>query len=384
MPTLWPFCPTPEFTETLEWVSDVIPTYSSEQRIRASSAYRQALALNHAMNFRQWERAKLLVQLVGGGEWYVPLWHERQRVSVSAGAGSVSVNTTASDYRAGSYACLWASDEACEVVAIASVSAGSLTLTGTSSRAYDNALIMPARVAYAPDGIEGSRTVQPLVPVSAEFLVYDSEDLADASLYPTYRTYPVVTDCPRLGSGSFSERIARTVETVDNGIAAPFFDTVSDRLSRGLGLAWMPDTLADLWDLRRFLCALYGRQKAFWVPDWTRGLELTDDIAPADTTIRVRAVGLNGAAETGDLFIQTTGGTISRHQYTSVAVSGADEVLTLSAAAGVTVSIGAVRTLCLMRLCRLAQDRVEFAHRHLGRDRQMTGVMVRCDEVPFA
>jgi hypothetical protein len=383
MPSLWPFCPTPEFTEALEWASEVLSAYSAEQRIRQSSAYRQTLTLAHTMTFRQWERAKLLVKLVAGGSWYIPLWHERQRVSVSSGAASVAVDTLASDYRPGGYACLWASDEACEVVTINTVGPSSITLTGTTSRAYDNGLIMPARIAYAPDGIEGSRTVQPAVPVAAEFLVYDDTDLGDASLYPTYRTYPVVTDCPLLAGGSFSEQLARSVDSVDNAIAVPFFDAVSDRLSHSLGLAWMPDTLADLWDLRQFLCALYGRQKAFWVPDWTRGLELTDDIAPADGTIRVRALGLNGVAETGDLFLQTVSGTTSRHQYTSVAVSGDDEVLTLSGTAGVTVGISSVRTLCLMRLCRLAQNRIELAHRHLGSERQITSVMVRCDEVPI-
>lgn len=384
MPTLWPFCPAAEFTEALEWTSDVLPAYSAEQRIALTYAPRQTLNFTHAMTFRQWERAKLLMQLVSGGSWYVPLWHERQRVTVGSGAGSITVDTTASDYRASGYALLWESDEVCEVVAVNTVGASALTLTGTTSRAYTAGFVAPVRVAYCPDGLEGDRSVDPIVQSSAEFIVYDSEDLADSSLYTTYRSYPVITDRSMVGSGSFNEQIARQMDVVDNGLAVPFYDSVSDRLARSLGFAWMPSTLADLWSLRTWLHALRGRQKAFWVPDWTRGLELTDDVAPGDTTISVRAVGLNGVAETGDLMIRTTAGQLSRHQFTSVAVSGASEVLTLSGAAGVTVAMGSERTVCLMRLCRLAQDRIEFAHRYLGRDRQLTSVMVRADEVPYA
>lgn len=383
MPTLWPFCPGPEFTEALEWRSQAIRTYSAEQRIRASSSFVQTLGYSHPMTFRQWDRAKLLARSVAGGQWYVPLWYERQRVSVSAGSGSVAVNTAASDYRASGYALLWASDEACEVVAINTVNPSSLTLTGTTTLSYANGLIMPVRVGYCPDGIEGARSAEPYVPASAEFIVWDGEDLA-ASSYPAYRGYPAIPDCPMVGSGGFQESLIREVDIVDNGIAAPFFDTVSDRLSHALALAWMPDTLADLWELRTFLCSRYGQQKAFWVPDWTRGMELTDDIASADATIRIRSIGLNNAQESGDLFLRTVSGSVSRHQFTGVAVSGNDEVLTLSGTAGVNVAIADVRTLCLMRLCRLAQNRVEFAHHHRGHDRRVTSIMVHCVEVPFA
>lgn len=382
MPTLWPFCPAPEWTEALEWRSQAIRTYSSEQRIRATSTPVQTLTYSHPMTFRQWERAKLLARSVAGGQWYVPLWHERQRVTVSAGAGSVSVDTTDSDYRASGYALLWASDESCEVVTINTVGASSLTLTGTTSRAYSNGFIMPVRIGYCPDGIEGSRSAQPIVPVSAEFVIWDDEDRA-ASSYTSYRSYPAIPDCPQVGGGGFDELLIREVDMVDNGIAAPFLDTVTDRVSHSLALAWMPDTLAELTELRKFFYALYGQQKAFWVPDWTRGLELTDDIASGDTSIRIRSVGLNNAQETGDLFLKTSGGTVSRHQFTSVAVSGDDEVLTLSGTAGVTVSAGDEHTLCLMRLCRLAQNRIEFAHQYRGADQQVTSIMVRCLEVPI-
>ena len=131
---LWPFCPRADFTEALAWYTDVLPSYSAEQRIRLTNAPRQSFAYSHAFTPRQYERAKLMMQNSGAAIWYLPVWAERQRVSVGSGAGSITVDTTASDYRAGSVAMLWASDEEYELVITDAVASGSLTLAGEIDR----------------------------------------------------------------------------------------------------------------------------------------------------------------------------------------------------------------------------------------------------------
>jgi len=379
---LWPFCPRIEFTEALTWRSDVLQTWSAEQRIRLTNAPRQSLGYSHALTHRQYERAQLLMGNGGASSWDLPMWAERQRVTVSAGAGSVSVDTTASDYRAGGKALLWASDEDCELVTIDTVGASSLTLSGTTAAAYSNALICPVRTAYCLGGLDASRRPGPIIEVQTEWTVYDGKDLADSGLYGSYRSHPLVTDCPRIGDGSFDESVAVLTMVVDNGISPPCVSAARSLADRSLGMGWMPTTLAELWDLRCWLHSIRGRQKGFWLPSYTNGITLAASIAPADTTLTIRAIGLDGAAETGDLMILTTSGAQHCLRYTSVSTAGANEVLTLSAAAGITLTPAAVERICPLRFVRLAQDRVEFAHRHLGRDRQITTVMVRAEEVP--
>lgn len=382
MPTLWPFCPVESFTESLAWRSDVLRAYSAEQRIRLTDVPRRGFAIGHTLTMRQYQRAKLLAEAVGGGAYYLPLWHERQRFSCLSGATSISVDTTACEYVVDGYACLWQDDETCEIVTVSTVGASSLTLSAGAARAYSSALVMPAVVAYCRDGFDASRTVANRVSISGEWAVFAGTDVG-ASSYPTYRSYPAVTDCPRIGSGTMAERFAWPLDAVDNGLAVPYYDAALAQMSQTLSLAWMPAALADLRALREFFHAIKGRQKAFWVPDWTRGLELLSDIAPASTTITVRAVGLNVTEETGDLFIQSRSGQQHRLRYTAVATPGSSEVLTLSAAAGFTLLHEDVDFACPLRLCRLAQDRVELEHQFRGRDRQITRTQVLCDEVPI-
>lgn len=380
--TLWPFCPVPQFSESLAWSSGVLGTYEAEQRQRFTDAPRQMLAYPFAMNFRQLERAKLLMENGAAADWQIPVWAERQRITLNSGAGSIPIDTTTSDYRAGGEAMLWQSDERYEVVAVDAVNAGSLDIAGTTFYGYANGFVSPVRTARCVDGLDASRTVQKITPVSTDWIVYDNCDLSDAGLYATYRGHPVITDCPRIGDGSFNERISREQDAVDNGLATPFFDPVTNRPTRTGALGWMPRTRAELWDLRTFLHALYGRQKGFWNPTWTRGIELLSAVGPSDTSITIRSVGLNLIAEAGDLMLQTKAGVKHFLQYTSVTPSGSTEVLALSGAAGFSVAPGDVKTLCRMHFSRLAQDRIEITHQHTGRG-QISTIVVDTEEAPI-
>jgi len=380
MPTLWPFAPADVFTESLQWRSDVFPAYSTEQRARLLSAPRQTLHFPHRFTHRAYERAKLLVKAVGSGSWYAGLWHERQRVTVSAGAGTVNVTTTASEYRTGGKAILWQSDELCEVVTIDSKSGSALTLSGVTTNAYTNGVCMPCVEAYAPDGLEASHSPEPIIEGQMEFTSYSSVDLGSSG-YSSYRSHPLVTDATVIGAASITENIVQPVDQVDNGLATPFLDATLDRLNRSLGLAWLADTLAELWTIRTFLHSRYGMQKGFWVPDWTQGISLAANISAAHTTITIVAIGLNSVAEAGDILIKSAAGVMTPLQYTSVAPSGANEVLTLSGAAGINLTTAQVGSICLLRFCRFAQDRIELEHMNSG-DGIISRVVAMADEVP--
>ncbi len=380
--TLWPFCPLAKFSESLEWNSGVIQTYESEQRQRFTSAPRQMFAYSFAMTYRQLERARLLMENGAAAPWQIPVWTERQRITVAAGSGSITVNTTTSDYRAGGEAMLWQSDESYEIVTIDVVNAGSLDISGVTFGSYVNGFVCPVRTGYCVDGLDISRSAERIALVSTDWIVYDNVDLSDAGLYVTYRGHPVISDCPRIGGGSVSEQISREQDIVDNGLALPFFDPVTNRPTRTGAVGWILASMTDLWDVRTFLHSVYGRQKGFWGPSWTRGMEAVVAIAPADTTLTILAVGLNAIAEIGDLMLELQDGTKHFIQYTAVTPSGANEILTLSGAAGFTALPGDIRVLCRMHFSRLTQDRVEITHQHTGRG-QISTIMVDTEEVPI-
>ncbi len=376
--SVWPFIPRDDFIETLEWKTDVIRTYSAEQRIRLSDFPRQRFNLTHVLSPRQYQRAKLLMFNAAAGDWDLPVWAEKQTVSVSASATTITIDTATSDYRVGGKAIVWSDDETYETVTISADNGTNLTVSALSAT-YTNALCMPVRTARCVDGLSASRTVEQYTECGAEWVVYTGVDLSDDGLYSTYRSHPVCNTPAILGTSTLEERVSRIQDSVDNGMSAPYFDTASSRADVSLGVSWLRQSQSTLWSLRTFLHALYGRQKGFWLPAYTRGMTLAANVSSADTTITVQAVGLDGVLEAGDVMIQQRDGTQTFLQFTSVATSGANEVLTLSGAAGVNITKTNAQTVCLLHFVRLSQDSVQITHTN-GIGAQ---IMVACDEVPI-
>lgn len=378
---IWPFCPVPQFNESLIWNTIILSPFDSESRQSLGDSPRTIYSLPFAMSFRQYERAKLIVELNGTAPWSLPSWESRQRFSAAASATSISIDTTISDYRAGSYAILWKSDETYERVLIDTVNPSSLTLDAPTVNAYANGYCMPERTAYLLNGLEATRTVQPIVSASTEWGCYDGIDLS-SSPYPTYRSHPIITDCPRIGSNSLSDRIEWPNEMVDSSLGVPYFDTTRGRINRQTGMGWIAKNRSELWSVNRFLHACKGRRKGFWHADWTRGIELVSTIASGSTSVTIKAIGLNVAAESGDLLIKKKSGTTHYLQYTAVAPSGSNEVLTLAGTAGFSCSPSDIGTFSRMRFMRFDHDRFEINHQHTGSG-QVSTIMAQMVETPL-
>jgi hypothetical protein len=374
---VWPFIPRDEFIEALEWRSDVITTYSAEPRIRLSNVPRKRFTFEHALSPRDYQRARML--MIGGAasEWTIPHWHERLTFSASSGAVSITVDTTAAEYAVGGVAVLWDDSETYEEVTVSSVGAGSIGVSALS-RTYSGALVMPGSTGRCISGLEVSRTVDDYVSASTEWICWGGADLSNSGLYSTtYRTHPVIDDPAIIGSSAVKESITWPQGGIDTGIGEPFYDQMRSIPRVTVNAAWYYSAQSDAWALRGFLYSLYGKQKGVWVPEWTSGLSVQANITSAGTTITVLAVGLNTNHETGDIMIQTNAGAQHYFRFTSVAPSGSNEVLTLSAAAGVDIATSAIRRACLLRFARLAQDRVELFHRAPNH----TGAAVELEQV---
>lgn len=377
MPTVWPFIPRDEFSETLVWGADTLRAYSAEQRFRIGKAPRQRLNFDHALSPRQYQRARLLMYNGASSEWVIPLWYEKQTFTASSGATSITCTTAYSDFRVGGVAVLWQDAETYETVTISVVGGASLTVSALS-RTYTNALLMPGVQAYCVDGMSSERSVENYVSASIEFRVFGNVDLADGGLYGSYRSHPVISDAAVLGNRSVSEAVEWPHETLDNEVSEPYLDTTQSLSNVTQYAAWLTTTPAELWDVRSFLHSLYGKQKGFWLPAWTDGIDVMANITSGGSTITILAIGLDAVIEGGDVMVRTTAGVLHYFQFTSVAPSGSNEVLTLSAVAGVNITTAQIDRACLLHFCRLAAGEIEILHRNPGQ----ASIVVECVEVP--
>lgn len=361
MSELWPFCALEGMIEGISFKTDVIRSRDGEQRIRLTDIPRRTLNHSYRLSSQQYEQARALLRVNLPGPLWLPEWSEAVDVSVASGQTVIPVDTTIGQYYAGGSIAL-IQDAAGEVLEIDSLNDSSITLVTGPVDSYPDAILAPAFLAYAPEGMGLQHDAGSNHAAAMEWSIFEGPNLAEAMSLPTYRGEPMMNLCAKVGAGSLDEQTVRVVDAADNGIARPFFDNIYTIPTQTLGAAWMPTKGAEIMELRKWFYYLKGRQKAFWLPSWNNGIQLNANIAAAAPTIQIRRFGFAAAYGSGDLFIKTKAGLTYGIQVASSLASGSIETLTLTSPAPASISISDIDVFSLMFRVRLNADRIEFAH----------------------
>lgn len=369
--------------EGLEFRTDRLRAFSTDQRIRLIDIPRRTFNHTYRWTGVQYEKARAMLRGELPGPLMVPDWSAFSRVSVANGATSITFDNTNPAIAVTDSAVIIRRNTALdteqyEELDISGSSAAGLTLGTGVSAAYTKAIVAPLIECDAAEGFDATRTVIPVRDAQIEWRAYSGEDIADDGGAPVYRTHPVLVECSRLGDGSIQAGLVHPFDVVDNGLARPFYDTVQEQPIQQFGAAWQPQSRAEAYALRQWFHYLKGRQKAFWVPDMNRGLTLAADIANAAATISILNVGFTAGYGSGDLFLKTTAGTVYTIQVASSVDAGATETLTLTSPAPAAITVAQVDKFSLMFCVILAADRIEWLHRAVGGPK----VVVPVEEVP--
>lgn len=376
---LWPFCPLDGMLEGVEFRTDVLSAFDGEQRIRLKDTPNRTFSHSYNWTHRQYEKGRSMMRGRHPGAFSLPDWPHAFTVSANSGASAISFGNVYPFLDIGDEVAIIQSCDQYQELTITDADAFGITLQFPLSQTYSNAKLVPLLEANAAEGLQASRSVQPIVGAQVEWRSYSGADIADAGSHPTYRTYPVLTQAACIGDGAMPESILSPFDSLDNGIARPFFDTTRESPIQTLGAAWQPVSRQDRYQLRQWFYWLRGRQRAFWLPGWNRGIELLQTITNGGSTVVIRNIGFSEGYGSGDLFIRTTSGVIHTLQVASsiADTDGLTETLTLTSPSPATITPAQVETACLMFLVRLASDRIEFEHRSLVGPR----VVVSCEEV---
>jgi hypothetical protein len=374
---IWPYVVLAEYLEALEFTTDVLRARAAEQRVRLTDIPRRSFSHNYRLDPMQYERARALLRTGLPGPFWLPEWAEAVAMPVSAAQTVFNVDTTVRQYAVGGRVAVVANG-AGEVLEITDVAPGAVTVDTGPVAGHAEALVAPAFEAFAPGGMRTAHDVDGIYLSAVEWQLFEGPDWG-AGFTPssTYRGDPLLDVCAEIGDSPIQEAIERALEVVDSGIGRPYFDDVLSSAVQTLGASWMPYD-AEIMALRRWFYYLRGRQRAFWLPAWNRGVRLVANVAGGAGSIVIESIGFADAYGSGDVFFRMADGTVHTLQVGSAVDNGVTETLTLVGTAPAIVAAD-VRTSCLMFRVRLAADRIEFAH--------MAGfgarVQVPCVEVPL-
>lgn len=350
--------------EGIEFKTDVIRPFSTEQRIRLVDVPRRSFNHEYMFTPEEYERARAIMRGRHPASMDLPDWALRNTASVASGASAITFDNTYPTLTDGDRAVLLQDSGQYEEIFISGGDASGVTLSAPVEGTYRNAILAPLISAFTMDGLEVDHSSVPMRPGQAEWMCFEGTDVSDDSAFGTYRGEPLLTLVPRPGDSSFKEVISHAFEAVDSGLGVPFFDTTIETATQSLGMAWQVESRQAQWELRQLLYSLKGRQRALWLPDWNNGITLAASASNGATALIVRDFGFAEGYESGDLFIHLKSGTVITRQITeSVDNGNGTETLTISPGLPQAVAAADIATFSLLFHVRMSSDKAIWEHR---------------------
>lgn len=373
---VWPFIPQTEHRETLEWQTDVLPSFNNEQRLALRTAPRQAFSHEFQLDTYQFSKAKAIATQWAHRVYGIPVWAEATRVGpLLAGTTELMLDTSGADYRDNDIVLVWESDTHFVAAENLQVLSDRIVLKLPLEDSYQNAYVAPLRFARTPQGMSFRRNAHDITVANATFQVVQNKDLGAAVGYPQYRGKDVLTDRTILVS-DLNERISRSVDEFDNGSGPIAVDIKNSWVSSAKAITFDTLTRAQRWAARRWIHSRRGRQKAFWLPSWNPDLILLEDVGPTGAALTVRPIGYPLYYGVKDIMVQLKNGSRVFARVLSGSVdSNGNEVLSLAAQVGTGFTVADVELICFMSHVRLNTDRVEIRHTYAGRATTVVPVM---------
>lgn len=361
---IFPYPPLLEVEETLETYSQVLKAMDgSEQRIAPRPTPRQGFNFSIFLNSID-EQAKLEAMLFGWQKhyWGLPIWPEKtlHTATITAGASSITVDTSYADYRDDTLAIIWKSITEYETVLISTVAAGSLSLTGTVQNTYTGSkFIMPCRLAQMVSVENATWLSQAQSRHDFMFLIVDNLLLNSYTPDTTYNDIEVLTEAGLLESGQNVESDGDlTVQDYRVGGFEYFSYSDYNVINRPRKRRFV--TKEDFWNYRLHLHSLYGRQNVVWYPTFKPDLRHVVTIGSSDTTIEIANVGLVdnmglNSLRTHLAFLLPDGTQIYR-EITDIQDSNGNEEVTIDSALGQEIAVGGCN-ISFLDKCRSASDK---------------------------
>ncbi|CAN7168864.1 hypothetical protein LJR234_000371 [Mesorhizobium amorphae] len=378
----WPFRPLVGASDTLESLSDIMQSYTEEQRLALRKAPRQNPRYTVKLDPAQFSLARDFARRRAGTQVCVPIWWEGIRLAgnVAAADTEISIDTTAGDWRVGGRLIVWQSEDNYALALITAVEADTVTLLAPIGADFTAPTVAPVRVARTVEGFSITRG-KLVIDVTARFQVEDNIKLEGDAGYPQYQSIDVLIE-PTARVSDISENIIQAGEYQDNGFGIVPIERQREYVDYGQKIAFLEEGAAAVWRRRVWVHARNGKQKPFWLPSFNSDLKLMAPIGAADTVITVKRAALPAGYLGRHVMIELKNGTRYFRQIVAAARVGDNDEVELSSSLGAAVSSAQILWFSYLSKVRLDADAVTFNFVASGKGPLIATVSVPVMEVP--
>jgi hypothetical protein len=364
--------------ESLEWLTDVLTSHSGkEQRIALRTNPRRAIKYLYTLDYQN--KVSNFESYLWGWQhrvFAVPVWTDwiRPTTLIPTGAMTINVVTSLRDFANTRLAIIWRDFLNYEVVEIQSLTASTLVLAKATIYNWEiTDRIIPVRLARLDKTISIDRPTSNIAEASVTFTMEpitatDTTRLG-TSIWQQYQGLDVL-NVPVNSTEKVSEEYTREMVVFDNKKGSWNTLTLSDGPTAVRPYSWLLKTRQEIMNFLAFLEVHKGKQVPFWMPTWSKDIELMQNISSSDTTILIKKINYTKMIDVHpnrrDLAFYPTNSSlipIVKRITSCVEVTGGNELLTIDTSFGVAKLITDFRAISFLTLGRFDQDNFELTWR---------------------
>lgn len=382
---VWPFVPESGFSETISFLTDVLRTYSAEQRIKLRRQPRRSMAYSHLLNQEQLSQAKLKARRYGQTSvMYVPVWAD-QKIFTSVGSADTVLDFGGEyvgyyEYNVADKVILWSDWDDYIVRDIASTTPDTITLSSSVGVDLSKVFVMPLRRCVAYSGFRTNEDSPNQSYISATWTLKESSDVYNWILYnlfdlddifevgdiftrpvENYNGVYVRKEAP-YRIDSVEDSILQPITTIDNGFGPiateEHFNYINNMTT--VEFFWN-DPVERALEIRDFFGGIGGKNKAFYLPTFN------NDVVPLSgtyvgTSLSIEDYGTAADFLNREVMIELNDGTKTYNTITGSVQATSEITLTLDAA--INLDTANLKRISFMNLVRSDVDDFELSYSH--------------------
>jgi hypothetical protein len=359
--------------ETLEYLTDVLRSYSdAEQRRALRQLPRRAMRYRAlTLNARDAAGMESLIWGWQNQPFGVPWWPDAQPLlsDLAPGAFVIPVETADRQFAAGGLVTIWADEYTFEALSIVDVFPDSVTVSSPTVLSWTGGAgtrVIPVFLCRLPAALEVSRHSSEIDQMDLNFIGEAGQPAPAPAAAPTqFKGFDVLEIPPNWASAPLKRSYKRSMVTIDPKVGPIEVIDKGGTALVGQEFPWWLDTHPVVTAFRAFILRRFGQFNPFWIPTWDQDLVLAEDVGSTDSGITIQSEFYSRflfptEARRFIAFIPTDG---SGNVYLKVtgAIDNLNGTETLSLEAPVGKNFAAATTMVsLLTLARLDADRVSI------------------------
>lgn len=253
----WMFKPLSDFSQSLEWLTDVLRTKTTEQRIALRSYPRISFSFSHKLDRPNYQKANSI--LMTDILCQIPDWSMRFNVTVSSGT-NVNINVGPNHiFSVGNSVVLWTNDNDYDIVTVTAVSGSTITVDAVA--VTGSYILMLVVEAYVSGGLTSSPDENQYASVSLEAFVNGT--ISYGTYTPnTYLSTPIFPFAAII-DGNLSERVTWPDESIDNDYGLVKRFKKHDKADSKISIQVLIDD-TNVLNVLRWLQLMIGKLNTFY------------------------------------------------------------------------------------------------------------------------